>query len=118
LEFFDKTKRKINWEKFFITAFILSLSTVLLATIRTTFQPWYLVFPLSLAAFVPKKFYIFIPSLIATIFALSVYIPYVYMTDYAKGYPQAVQIIEAIGLLAIVIFLSLYFLRLKFFSKR
>src|ERR1035437_10026606 len=45
LEFFDRTKRKINWELFFIGSFVLSLLTVVLASYRTTFQPWYLVLP-------------------------------------------------------------------------
>jgi hypothetical protein len=117
LEYFDRTKRKINWEKFFIWSFLLSLTTVILATIRTTFQPWYLVFPLSLAAFLPRKFYIFIPVVLATVFGLAVYTPYVFMTDYAKIYPQVVQNIEIAGLLAIVLFTSIYYLKLKLFPK-
>ena len=87
LEFFDRTKRKINWEKFFITGIALSLLTVLFASIRTTFQPWYLIFPLSLSAFVAKKPYVFVPSFVASMFAVSIYVPYVLITDYAKGYP-------------------------------
>jgi hypothetical protein len=118
LEFINRKNKKINWELFFIGAFLLSLLTVVLATLRTTFQPWYLVFPLSLAAFIPRKYYIFIPSAIATVFGLLVYAPYVYMTDYAKTYPQIVQTIEIIGLIVIIAFPFLYFVRLKFFFKR
>jgi len=117
LEFMDRKNKKVNWELFFIGSFLLSLLTVILATFRTTFQPWYLVFPLSMAAFVPKKFYIFIPSVIATIFALSVYIPYVYMTDYAKEYPAFVNYIEIAGFLAILLFTVLYCFRLKLSPK-
>ena len=104
LEFMDKIGKKINWEKFFIAATILSLSTVLLASIRTTFQPWYLVFPLSLVAFVSSKKYISIPAFLASIFAAGIYVPYVLMADYAKGYPQVVQDIELVGIAAILIF--------------
>jgi prepilin signal peptidase PulO-like enzyme (type II secretory pathway) len=117
LEFFDRTKRKINWELFFVLSFLLSLSTIILATLRTTFQPWYLIFPLSIAAFVPKKFYIFIPSVIATIFGLSIYVPYVYMTDYAKAYPLFVGYIEIAGFMAIFLFTLLYWLKLKISPK-
>lgn len=117
LEFFDRTGRKVNWEKFFITSVILSLATVLFASVRTTFQPWYLVLPLSLAAFVPKKVYIFIPSLVASIFAVSIYIPYVLMTDYAKGYPQAVQNIEIVGFVAIVVSALWFILKTKFSAR-
>src|ERR1035437_8956460 len=103
LEFVEKIGKKINWEKFFISATVLSLSTVLLASIRTTFQPWYIVFPLSMAAFVSQKKYIAIPALVASVFAVSIYVPYVLMTDYAKGYPQIVQNIEIVGVAAVLI---------------
>lgn len=118
LEFFDKTGRKINWEKFFIVSTILSLSTILFASIRTTFQPWYLVLPLSLAAFVPKKFYIFIPALTTTVFTMGIYIPYVYMTDYAKGYPEIIQNIEIIGVAVVLIALIISLFFDKFILKR
>jgi hypothetical protein len=117
-EFMDRTGRKINWEKFFITATILSLSTIVLATIRTNFQPWYLIFPLSMAAFVVQKKYILIPSLVASIFAISIYVPYVLMTDYAKGYPQIIQSIEIVGVAAVLISLVLILLIMIFSSKR
>jgi len=114
LEFFVRTNRKINWEKFFISSVILSLATVLFASVRTTFQPWYLVFPLSMAAFILHKKYILIPSLVATIFAVSIYIPYVLMTDYAKGYPQIIQNIEIIGVIMVLIFTVATLLMTKF----
>jgi len=113
LEFFERKKRKINWELFFVLSFLLSLSTIILATFRTTFQPWYLIFPLSIAAFVSRKFYIFIPSVVATIFGLLIYVPYVYMTDYAKAYPAFVGYIEIAGFVAIFLFTLLYWLKLK-----
>jgi hypothetical protein len=118
LEFFEKTNRKINWEKFFTGAVILSLLTVFVASIRTTFQPWYLVFPLSMAAFVSKKPYIFIPSLVASIFAMTIYVPYVLMTDYAKGYPQVIQNIELLGFLTVSLLTVLLTAKALFFFKR
>jgi hypothetical protein len=117
-EYLDRTGRKINWEKFFISSVILSLATVLFASVRTTFQPWYLVFPLSMAAFVPKKLYIFVPSLVASIFAVSIYIPYVFMTDYAKGYPQIIQNIEIVGLISVLFLVILFVLKTLLFSRR
>ena len=118
LEFFDRTHRKINWEKFFVFSILILLAVVIFETFRTTFQPWYLLLPLSLASFIPKKFYIFIPALVASIFAVAIYIPYVYMTDYAKGYPQIIQNIEITGLVTAVFLISIYFLKIRFFPKR
>lgn len=117
LEFFNRKGKKINWELFFVGSFFLSLLTIILATLRTTFQPWYLVFPLSLATFVPRKYYISIPSIIATIFGLLIYVPYVYMTDYAKQYPLFVSYIEIAGFLSILLFTAFYYLRLKLSPK-
>jgi hypothetical protein len=109
----DRKSKKINWELFFIGSFMLSLLTVVLATIRSTFQPWYLVLPLSVAAFIPRKYYIFIPSIIATIFGLLIYVPYVYMTDYASQYPTIVGYIELAGCLTIILFTLFYYVKLK-----
>ena len=118
IEFFDRTNRRINWGKFFVSATILSLSTVLLASIRTTFQPWYLVFPLSVATFVSSKKYISIPAIVASIFAVVIYVPYILMTDYAKGYPQIIQDIEFIGVATVLIFLVIVLLYPRFSSKK
>jgi hypothetical protein len=118
LEFADKIGKKINWEKFFIAATILSLLTVLLASIRITFQPWYLIFPLSLVAFVSSKKYIAIPSVVASIFAAFIYVPYVLMADYAKGYPQVVQNIELAGVFVVCLSVIILVLKPKLFSRR
>ncbi len=96
----------------------MSLVTVLFASIRTTFQPWYLIFPLSMAAFVPQKKYIFIPSIVASLFAVSIYVPYVLLTDYAKGYPQIIQNIELVGLAIVLILTVLLILRQSLFLRR
>ncbi len=101
--YFEKIKRKIPWENIFLLGVVFSLVAVVFATLRTTFQPWYLILPLTMGAFVSKKTYIFIPSFIASIFMVLVYIVYVYMTDYASQYPQIITNIEYIGLFMVVI---------------
>jgi len=119
LEFLDRTGRKINWEKFFLTSVGLSLIAVVFETIRTTFQPWYLILPLSLAAFVTKKSYISIPAIVASIFAAAVYVPYIYMTDYAVGYQFIIQRIEVLGLVIVIaVEIYLFLFRLIISPKR
>ena len=109
----NKFKKDINWEKVFIISFFLALATIFFAAIRTTFQPWYILFPLSIASFVPKKYFIFIPSFFGSIFSASIYIPYVLLTDYAKGYPLIVTNIELAGLVSVVVITFLFFLKVK-----
>lgn len=117
LEYFDRTKKKINWEIFFTSALVLSLTTVIFATIRTTFQPWYLIFPLSLSSFLSKRYYILIPAILISIFSMSLYVIYVYMTDYAKEYPSIIQNIQLVELGVVLIYLLGYFFKSNFFHK-
>lgn len=105
--------KKINWEKIFIACAGLSIIAVMVATFRTTFQPWYLLYVLPFAALVSKKYYIFIPAITATVFGVIIYIPYVYLTDYDKSYPLIVSKIEIIGLIAVFIFPLIYALRMR-----
>ena len=96
--FYLQTKKKsIDWERVFIIFVILSLLGAILATIRTNFQPWYLLGSLSFAAFISKKYYIFVPFIILSFFGALVYVPYVYLTDYNENYPAIVSFIESIG---------------------
>lgn len=111
-------KKNKNFEKIFIFSILLSLITVIVASIRTTFQPWYLLMPLSLISFISRKRFIFIASIIVSIFSVGIYIPYVYMTDYAKSYPILIQNIETAGLIILALFsISYSLLRRKLFVK-
>lgn len=112
VSYLKKRNKKINWERVFFAGLILSLTTVIYAAFRTTFQPWYLLFPLTLATFISKNKQILLSSVIASIFAVAIYIPYVYMTDYAPKYPQIIAKIELAGLIFSILPL-LYFLFVK-----
>ncbi len=115
ISFMKIKKRKITWEKVFFAGLILSFSTIIYAVFRTTFQPWYLLFPLTLAAFISSNRQILISSVTASVFAVTIYIPYVYMTDYAPGYPGIIFNIELIGLIVSILPL-LYFSIIKKFT--
>lgn len=93
-----RKNKRLNWDRIFLSGLLLSLVTVVAASVRTTFQPWYLIFPLTMASFIAKRNYIFLSSVIATIFCVSIYGVLVYMTDYAKGYPQIISNLELAGL--------------------
>lgn len=115
--YFEKTKRRVNWEVVFLSSVVLSLSAISFASFRTTFQPWYLIVSFALGSLIAKKYYIFIPVLVSTISCLFIYGVYVYMSDYAKGYPQIIANIEWIGLIVSVILTIVYFLKIKLLPK-
>ncbi len=112
--YLKKTKKEINWEKIFTLSIFLSLIAVIIASTRTTFQPWYLLYVLPFAALVSKKQYIFISSFILSFFGTAIYIPYVYLSDYDKSYPFVVLNIEITGLIIILLFTFLYILKKVF----
>ncbi len=114
LLYMKKKKKNINWEKTFTIALVLSLITIIFASFRTTFQPWYLLLPLSLGAFISSKKYILIALITASVFSVSIYIPYVYMTDYAPGYPDIVLKLKLAGLFSAIFLPILYFVVKKF----
>lgn len=118
LEIFQKLGKKINWEKFFVAALVLSLATVVVASLRTNFQTWYLIFPLAIAAFIINRTYLFLASFIASFFAAFSYVPYVYLSDYAKEYPEVLQTIQLTGLILLFAFLIIYPIFINFFRKR
>ena len=114
---YDKFKKTVPWDKIIVLSIILSLIVVGLASLRTTFQPWYLILPLSLGALISKKYYIFLPSIIATVFCLLIYTIYVFMTDYAKVYPGIISNIEIAGLISVTIFTFIYYLKVRLLAK-
>lgn len=102
LFYMQRKGKKINWESIFIFSLILSLVSLFAVTFRTTFQPWYLIFPLSLASFVSKKSFIFFPALVSSITCALIYIVYVLFTDYSPNYPNIISAIEWIGLISTI----------------
>lgn len=114
---FERFKKNIPWGKLITLSIAFSLFAVYFASLRTTFQPWYLILPLALSSLISRKYYIFIPSIIASLFSILIYTVYVYMTDYAKGYPQVIANIELIGLIAAILFTVIYYLKTKVSSK-
>lgn len=111
LFYFEKTKKNIPWEKIFLACFYLSIITTIVASLRTTFQPWYLLYFLPFSALLINKYYIFIFSFLLSLCASLIYIPYVYLSDYAPNYPQVIFDIEFYGLIATIIITMLYVLK-------
>lgn len=103
LEYQKHKGKQINWEKIFIISIILSLFAVVLATLRTNFQPWYLLLSLSLASFIAYKRIIFVPAVVLTIFSTLTYIPYVYLSDYVPGYPAVILSLQLFGLFVTIV---------------
>mgnify|MGYP003395313482 FL=1 len=84
-----------------IATFSMAVS-VLLATQRTNYQPWYLLFILPFAAFISKRLPILIPVTILSFAGLLNYAPYLYLGNWDAPVPTILAWIN-IGSIAVSI---------------
>lgn len=107
--FYLKQKSSINWQKLFSYSFIVMSVAVLAATLRTNFQPWYLLYILPFAA-LSKKTLIVIPAVTLSILAFLQYLPYIYIGNYDAPIPLVMAAFLSASLLACAVFLSLLYM--------
>lgn len=91
--FLQLRKKTISWQIILQGTIILMVLSVVAASFRTNFQPWYLIAPLTFATFLSYRYYIFIPSLIISFFALFTYIPYLFTGNWDPPIPQILMTI-------------------------
>ena len=100
---FLQNSKKISWPMIVGCSVLLLTLTVIVASMRTTFQPWYLVVPMTFAVFLAHRYYIFIPAMILSFAALLTYVPYLYLGNWDKPVPQILaNIYISAGILSVV----------------
>src|SRR5256885_829233 len=75
---FEKRKNNSPWRWVFFLATLLMVGATIIASIRTNFQPWYLIGPLAFAVFISDWIYIIVVSSIISFFAMLTYVPFLY----------------------------------------
>lgn len=86
--FMQQTKKNISWNTVWLVTIALMIASVIVASLRTNFQPWYLISPLVFATFLSFRYFIFIPTLIISFAALLTYVPYLLVGNWDKPIPQ------------------------------
>src|SRR3989304_2301996 len=110
--FLKKYKREINWERMMLLSIVSMLAAVFVVTLRTTFQPWYLLYVLPFVAIVPNKYYVIIPTVIISFAASLQYLPFLYLgnwdspMDFFRKHKFEIIILSA---LALTYFVSRFF---------
>ena len=99
LGWLQRRKSKINYELFITGGVLLSIIPVVLATLRTNFQPWYFLYVLPFAV-LSKKSFIYVPFILFSFFALLQYIPFLYTGNWNPPIPT---ILNEISLLGVVV---------------
>lgn len=84
---FQKQKTKF-WEIIFGFAILLMTAAVVAVSLRTNFQPWYLVLAIPFAVFLANRYIVFLPVMILSFSALLTYAPYLYLGNWDKPVPQ------------------------------
>lgn len=92
--------KKLDDDKFVYLIIVSMIVAVIFATIRTQFQPWYLMYVLPFAALVQKKYFVAIPVILISLAALLQYAPYLYVGNWDPPIPS---ILNSIMLGAIVL---------------
>lgn len=103
--YYFKTKNTI---RFFEFCLVLMIGAMVAAIFRTQFQPWYLLLVLPFAAFLSKKYYVFIPSIILSVAALMQYPLFLYNGNWDAPIPQYNLYIMLVGIGLSVIGTGLY----------
>ncbi len=106
-------KDGLQVEKAVYISLALMVATIIIATFRTNFQPWYLLFALPIAALCAKKFIVFIPSVILSISALLNYYPFIHEGNWNPPIPYYLNVINISGVL-----LSLALIGVAFVKRR
>jgi len=111
----QSTKKSIDWKFIFQLMTLLGIVTVFIASVYSgNFQPWYLILPLSVAVFISKSYYIFIPTIIISFFALLNYVPYLYLGNWDKPVPQILLTVNISSYVISGIIIGVYYLFHKY----
>ena len=116
--FMQAWKKKINWEIIFYALITFMIAPVIAASIRTNFQPWYLLYVLPFAAILAKKYFVLIPVVIISFFALLQYVPFLYLGNWDPPVPMILRWLMIISIIFSLFVTSFWFARGLLVRKR
>lgn len=113
--FYEKQNKKISWNILFSIITLIMIIPIILASQRTNFQPWYLLFVLPFASLVSNKYYFFIPSIFLSLFAIMEYLPFLYFGNWDNPIPIVLfwMLISAVLVSGFLILVWFFKLRLN-----
>ena len=102
--------KKINWNLILPFALLCMTATIIYASQRTNFQPWYLLDLLFLAALLSHRFFIAIPFIVIPLFALLNYVPFLYLGNWDPPVPQLISTLNIFSYAASLLSIVIYYL--------
>ncbi len=113
ISFLFRKNKKIDWQFVFLLCSIFMIIPIILASMRTNFQPWYLLYVLPFTALVGKKYYGIIPSIIMSFFSLLQYVPFLYTGNWNSPIPSILFWLNFLGIMLSGLIMAFYFLITK-----
>ncbi|MFH1832955.1 MAG: hypothetical protein ABH816_02200 [Candidatus Levyibacteriota bacterium] len=103
-----KIKKEISWRQVSFLLIVLMIIPVFIASLRTNFQPWYLLYVLPFASLLSKKYFILIPSIIISFFSLLMYVPFLYSGNWNPPVPTILFWIVLSSIIVSLFITSIY----------
>lgn len=87
----QRSGKSIDFEKVSLVLFGVMVLAMILATVRTNFQPWYFLYALPFAALLIRKTYVVIGAMLFSFGALFQYVPFLFLGNYDPPVPAILQ---------------------------
>lgn len=68
--------KKISYFRLTVLMCVFMIAAIVVASLRTNFQPWYLLYVIPFTAVIADRYYVLFPSIIMSISSLAIYIPF------------------------------------------
>ena len=91
-------KEKIKWDRVFLYSIILMTFGIIFASVRTNFQPWYILYIFPFAAFLARKEYILFPTITISAFAIANYLPFLGLGNWDNPVPTELFLLNTAGI--------------------
>jgi hypothetical protein len=95
--FLDIRHKTVQWERIFYVMLITMMGAVIAASLRTNFQPWYLLYPMPFFALLSNRRSALYPMVILSITALGNYLPFLYTGNWDPPIPDYLAVINIAG---------------------
>ncbi len=95
-----ETVFKVSRETVVKAVVVSMIAGVAIAIGRTNFQPWYLLFVIPFAALISNKFYVVIPIVVISFFALLQYVPFLYLGNWNPPVPLILNQMMIVSIIA------------------
>ncbi|MDP2649539.1 MAG: hypothetical protein Q8P10_01720 [bacterium] len=113
--YLSKKGKNVFWNKIFLVSSVILFAAVIMASIRTNFQPWYFLYLLPFLTLLGKKYYAVIPVFTVSLFGLLQYVPFLYLGNWDPPVPQILNWLNIFSAIIPAVLLFIYF---KFAKSR